>query len=69
MQTRLIMRRELEKINASTAKWAKGEKHFVRRLLDAERVARELEGVMSNIYAANERFLVWSPGALVRMIY
>jgi PAB1-binding protein PBP1 len=63
------MRRELEKINASTAKWAKGEKHFVRRFLDAERVARELEGVMSNIHAANERFLVWSPGALVRIIY
>jgi hypothetical protein len=53
-----MMRRELEKINASTAKWAKGEKHIVRRFFDAERVAKELEGVMSKIHAANERFLV-----------
>jgi hypothetical protein len=63
------MRRELEKISASTAKWAKGEKHVVRRFFDAERVAKELEGVMSKIHAANERFLVCSPGALVRTIY
>jgi PAB1-binding protein PBP1 len=63
------MCRELEKISASTAKWAKGEKHFVRRLFDAERVAKELEGVMSKIHAANERFMVWSPGALVGIIY
>jgi PAB1-binding protein PBP1 len=52
------MGRELEKISASTAKWAKGEKHFVRRLFDAERVAKELEGVMSKIHVTNERFLV-----------
>jgi PAB1-binding protein PBP1 len=52
------MGRELEEISASTAKWAKGKKHFVRRLLDAERVAKELEGVMSKIHATNERFLV-----------
>jgi hypothetical protein len=58
MQTRLIMDRELEKINASTAKWAKGEKHFVRRFFDAERVAKELEGVMSKIHAANQLFMV-----------
>jgi hypothetical protein len=63
------MRRELEKISASTAKWAKGEKHVVRRFFDAERVAKELEGVMSKIHAANERFLVCSPGAVVRTIY
>jgi hypothetical protein len=41
----------------------------VRRFFDAERVAKELEGVMSTIHAANERFMVWSPGALVRAIY
>jgi hypothetical protein len=69
MQVWLIMYRELEKISASTAKWAKGEKHFVRRFFDAERVAKELEGVMSKIHAANESFLVWPPGALVRIIY
>jgi PAB1-binding protein PBP1 len=63
------MRRELEKISASTAKWAKEEKHFVRRLFDAERVAKELEGVMGQIHAANERFMVWPPGALVGIIY
>jgi hypothetical protein len=31
---------------------------MARRVLDAERVATELEGVMSKIHAANERFLV-----------
>jgi hypothetical protein len=30
----------------------------MRRLLDAERVAKELDGVMANIHAANERFMV-----------
>jgi hypothetical protein len=69
MQTWLIMHRELKKISASTAKWAKGEKHVVRRLFDAERVAKELEGIMSKIHAANEHFMVWPPGPLVGIIY
>jgi hypothetical protein len=30
----------------------------MRRFLDAERVAKELEGVMADIHAANERFMV-----------
>jgi hypothetical protein len=49
---------ELEKIRAETAKWSKEEKHLMRRLLDAERVAGELKTVMNKIQQANERFLV-----------
>jgi PAB1-binding protein PBP1 len=48
----------LERIRANTAKWSKEEKNLARRVLDAERVSKELEGVMSKIHAANERFLV-----------
>jgi hypothetical protein len=69
MQAWLIMYRELEKISASTAKWEKGEKHVVRRFFDAERVAKELEGVMSKIHDANLRFTVRPPGPLVPIIY
>jgi hypothetical protein len=49
---------ELERIRAETAKWSKEEKHLMRRLLDAERMAGELKTVMSKIQQANERFLV-----------
>jgi hypothetical protein len=49
---------ELETIRAETAKWSKEEKHLMRRLLDAERVAGELKTVMGKIHEANERFLV-----------
>jgi hypothetical protein len=51
---------ELEKVRAETAKWSKEEKHIMRRLLDAERVAGELKTVMSKIHQTNERFLVCS---------
>jgi hypothetical protein len=50
--------RDLQKIRASTDPWKKGGKNAVRRLLDAERVAKELEGVMRQIDTANWRFLV-----------
>jgi hypothetical protein len=56
----LMLYSELEKIRAETAKWSKEEKHLMRRLLDAERVAGELKTVMSKIQQANERFLVCS---------
>jgi hypothetical protein len=49
---------ELESICATTAKWSKEEKNLPRRLLDARRVAKELEGVMDKIRQANELFLV-----------
>jgi hypothetical protein len=52
--------RELEKIRAETAKWSKEERHFMMRLLDAERVAGELKTVMGKIHQTNERFLVCS---------
>jgi hypothetical protein len=52
--------RELKKIRAETAKWSKGGKSLVERLLDAERVAGELKTVMSKIHQTNERFLVCS---------
>jgi hypothetical protein len=51
---------ELAKIRSETAKWSKEEKHLMRRLLDAERVAGELKTVMSKIHQTNERFLVCS---------
>jgi hypothetical protein len=50
--------RELEKIRERAAKWSKEEKSLPRRLLDAQRVAKELEGVMQNIHEANELFIV-----------
>jgi hypothetical protein len=49
---------ELESIRATTTKWSKEEKNLPRRLLDARRVAKELEGVMDKIRQANELFLV-----------
>jgi hypothetical protein len=54
----LTSHRELGKICESTAKWTTENKNFARRVLDAERVAKALEGVMSEIQAANQRFLV-----------
>jgi hypothetical protein len=56
----LIVYRELERIRTSTAKWTKAEKNLPRRLLDARRVATELEGVMQKIRQANELFIVRS---------
>jgi hypothetical protein len=56
----LILYRELERIRASTAKWTKAEKNLPRRLLDARRVATELEGVMKEIQQANLLFIVRS---------
>jgi hypothetical protein len=59
-----MMFRDLQKIQATTAKWKKDEKNMVRRLLDAERVAKELEGVMLQIDKANWRLLVRAPRRL-----
>jgi hypothetical protein len=56
----LIICRKLDSIRASTAKWTKAEKNLPRRLLDARRVAAELESVMENIRKANELFIVRS---------
>jgi hypothetical protein len=56
----LILYRELERIRASTSKWTKAEKNLPRRLLDARRVATELEGVMKEIQQANLLFIVRS---------
>jgi hypothetical protein len=56
----LMLYRDLESIRASTAKWTKDEKNLPRRLLDAQRVAKELEGVMEKIHQANQRFIVRS---------
>jgi hypothetical protein len=56
----LMSCRELEKIRAGTTKWSKQERHIMKRLLDAERVAGELKTVMGKIHEANERFLVCS---------
>jgi hypothetical protein len=56
----LIIYRELERIRTSTAKWTKAEKNLPRRLLDARRVAEELEGVMKEIQQANLLFIVRS---------
>jgi hypothetical protein len=55
-----MLDRELERIRASTAKWTKAEKNLPRRLLDARRVATELEGVMEKIQQTNELFIVRS---------
>jgi hypothetical protein len=52
--THLTLRRELGIIRASTAKWTKAEKKLTRRLLDAQRVATELEGVMMKIHQTNK---------------
>jgi hypothetical protein len=49
---------ELESIRASTTQWSKDEKNLPRRLLDARRVAKDLEGVMDKLRQANELFLV-----------
>jgi hypothetical protein len=54
----LTLRRELKRIRASTAKWTKTEKNLPRRLLDARRIATELESVMEQIRQANELFIV-----------
>jgi hypothetical protein len=59
-ETLLILYRELERIRTSTAKWTKAEKNLPRRLLDARRVAEELEGVMKEIQQANVLFIVRS---------
>jgi hypothetical protein len=56
----LILYRELERIRASTAKWTKAEKNLPRRLLDARRVATELESVMKEIREARDLFVVRS---------
>jgi hypothetical protein len=48
----------LEGIRASTSKWTKQKRKLWRRLLDARRVAKELEAVMEEIHKANERFIV-----------
>jgi hypothetical protein len=48
----------LEGIRASTSKWTKRERKLWKRLLDARRVAKELEAVMEEIHKANERFIV-----------
>jgi hypothetical protein len=48
----------LEEIRAGTSKWTKQERKLWKRLLDARRVAKELEAVMEEIHKANERFLV-----------
>jgi hypothetical protein len=48
----------LEGIRADTSKWTKQERKLWKRLLDARRVAKELEAVMEEIHKANERFLV-----------
>jgi hypothetical protein len=48
----------LEGIRASTTKWTKRERKLWKRLLDARRVAKELEAVMEEIHKANERFIV-----------
>jgi hypothetical protein len=56
----LTLRRELERIRESTAKWTKAEKNLPRRLLDARRIATELESVMEKIRQANELFIVRS---------
>jgi hypothetical protein len=54
----LILCRELESIRETTAKWTKAKKNLTRRLLDARRVAKELESVTEKITQANQRFLV-----------
>jgi hypothetical protein len=56
----LMLYRDLESIRASTAKWTIAEKKLPRRLLDARRVAKELESVMKKITQANELFIVLS---------
>jgi formate-dependent nitrite reductase cytochrome c552 subunit len=56
----LTLRRKLGSIGASTAKWTKQERKMWKRLLDARRVAENLEEVMKDIHKANERFLVRS---------
>jgi hypothetical protein len=48
----------LEEIRASTSKWTKQERKLWKRLLDARRVAKELEAIMEEIHKANERFIV-----------
>jgi hypothetical protein len=60
MKPFLMIQRELNEIRGETAKWSKGEKNPVKRLLDAERVAGELKTVMDKIHQTNERFLVCS---------
>jgi hypothetical protein len=54
----LILRRELESIEARTAQWTSAEKKLPRRLLDARRIAKELEGVMGKLHQANEGLIV-----------
>jgi hypothetical protein len=56
----LILRRELESIRARTAQWTSAEKKLPWRLLDARRIAKELEGVMEKIHRANELLVVRS---------
>jgi hypothetical protein len=56
----LTLRRELESIRARTAQWTSAEKNLPRRLLDARRIAKELEGVMGKIHQANEGLIVRS---------
>jgi hypothetical protein len=58
--TLLILYSELGAIRTNTAKWTKTEKTLPRRLLDAQRVATELKGVMVKICHTNERFIVRS---------
>jgi hypothetical protein len=58
--TLLILHSKLESIGASTAKWTKQERKMWKRLLDARRVAENLEDIMKDIHKANERFLVRS---------
>jgi hypothetical protein len=52
--------RELESIRARTAQWTSAEKKLAWRLLDARRIAKELEGVMEKIHKANELLIVRS---------
>jgi WD40 repeat protein len=56
----LTLCRELKGIRARTSKWTKAEKNLPRRLLDARRVATELESVMKEIQQANVLFIVRS---------
>jgi hypothetical protein len=56
----LTLHSKLASIGASTAKWTKQERKMWKRLLDARRVAENLEDVMKDIHKANERFLVRS---------
>jgi hypothetical protein len=56
----LILCRELESIRARTAQWTSAEKKLPWRLLDARRIAKELEGVMEKIHKANELLIVRS---------